>query len=362
MGASRNRKPRAKPKVKYPGVEPVFSQKVWKFRARFRGGGKATVGTLRETQIEAHEDFRKLSEAHRTGGRRKGITLAEALAIARSEAIDRGIAPSTLKSHFEEIPRYLFGWWSGDVPLELLTVKEIARMIREAVKEGRSPNSLWGKDLLVLGQAFQAARLENPVPEAKKVARLKKVPVVKVGLEFTAALQFIEGIRASGTDRSAWHADVVELVLWTGARSSEVTSLTVKSPDMRQGVLQLEGKTGRRLVPMDGPLLEVVKRLVRDAKARKQSTLIPGGKDGLVQIFKRWSKRLGVKASARAMRHTIALGMIESGLSLDKVRDQLGHARITTTAEYINQRPVAKAENLGHLRKHFASPDPDDTP
>ncbi len=360
MGAPKSRKPR-KPKVKFPGIEATFSGQKWKFRARFRGGGKTTVGTLRETQLEAHDDFRKLSQRRR-GSRSQDVTLAGALAMARADAIDRGIASATLKSHFEEVPRYLFGWWAGEVPLKLLTVKEIARMIRDAVAEGRSPNSLWSKDLLVLGQAFQAARMENPVPEAKKVARLKRVPVVKVGLEFDVALAFVDGIRASGTARSAWHADVVELVLWTGARSSEVTTLTVKSPDMERGILRLKGKTGHRLVPMDANLRKVVKRLVRDAKARKETILIPGGKDGLVQIFRRWSDRLGVKASARAMRHTIALGMIESGLSLDKVRDQLGHARITTTAEYINQRPVAKAENLGHLRKHFASPEEGDKP
>lgn len=366
-----------KPKRKLTGVHTVWSGGKWKFIARFRGGGELVYGTVRETQAEAYDDYRRLKENAR-GRRFNAIrTLEAGIAAARVAAVERNLAPSTIKAHFGHRgshATYLLGWWRPETPLKLLTPKVVAKFIREAMEEGRSPNSLIKKDLLVIGDIMRAAGLPNPVPEAKKLAKLKKVAPLKEHLDFEVAQEFIQRIRSEvlrdkkgrirNLPRRHWHADIAELILWTGGRSSEITNLNLKSgqfydhpKDGRVGVLELCGKTGPRRVPMDEGLAAIVHRLNDDAKKAGRTILVPGGKDGLKQIINRWSERLGCRAHARILRHTIAMGMLDAGLTLDRVRDQLGHANVTTTAEYIKQRRLVKADSIQKLRKHFQPPD-----
>ncbi|MCP5024579.1 MAG: site-specific integrase [bacterium] len=149
------------------------------------------------------------------------------------------------------------------------------------------------------------------------------------------------------------HADVYELIVWTGGRSNEIANLRPADIDFHAGSITFNAKVGIRLVPMDEPLAEVlnrlIKRLIKAADDTGREFLIPGGMLGIGQILRRWSQRLGVKVSARALRHSIAHGFVGSGLALDRTRDQLGHTNISTTDAYINPREKRKKQVLGAL-------------
>lgn len=346
-----------KPRAKYPGILAEFSGGKWKFRARVRRKTRTLYGPIRKTQVEAYKDREALAgdgTAFDQTGTPK--TLEAALHAAREEARARGCKPITLHKHFGGHGGYLLSWWNADTPLKALTAAELVWFIGEALQEGRNPNTLIEKDLAVLGQAFKAAGLPSPIPEAKKIARLRKRPRVKAGLEFGDAKAIIQQVRDGGTPRAGFHADVLELALWTGARAGELAGIRIEDVDLRRRMLTLDGKTGPRLVPIDGPLAEVVKRIRADALAAGRGVLIPGGIPGVRQIAVRSGKRLGVHLNLRIFRHTIALGMIEAGLSLDRVRDQLGHKDITTTAEYLAARRITRSEDLTRLRDHFSEP------
>ncbi|MEZ6004699.1 MAG: site-specific integrase [Planctomycetota bacterium] len=358
-------KKRSAPKVRYKGVRPVLSGGEWKFRARSRVRGIDRYGPLRSTQEEASDDYRRMALEYPGSPKSGAKTLGEALAAATAEAMARNVSAETLKSHFGGHGRYLLKFWKPETPLRLLTAREVAWFAREALKTGRNPNTIIEKDLHVLNLAFQAAGRPSPVREAKKLASITKIPRVKHGLEFGDALQLIHDMRtkpieAQGKDLDLparqWHADIAELILWTGARAGEVARLRRASIDRRRGIIKLEGKVGTRYVPMDAPLAAVAARLSAEAKARGDELLVPGGMAFIGLLFRRWSDRLDTQVNARALRHTIAIGMIEAGLSLDKVRDQLGHTSITTTAEYVNQRTRPRPEPIQHLREHFDPP------
>lgn len=356
-------KPRrpARPKAKYPGVFAVWSGGQWKWIARFRGGSKLRTGKVRLTQEEANDDYRKLVRDGDLPTFKVSKTLGQGLKRATKDAEERGVSEITLRKYYGPTCRFILRFWDEAIPLKLLTTKEIVWFINEALKEGRNPNTLIEGDLPLIGRAIQTAGLPSPVAEAKKLTRLRKKPRVKLGMEFNEALAFVDAIRNEGLPRSVFHADVAELVLWTGARSSEVAGLTIDSIDLRRKLLRLDGKTGLHVVPIPPQLVGPLKRLRDEAREAGRDALVPGGMAGMGQILQRCGKRLGYHANGRALRHTLALGMLESGASLDEVRDQLGHADVTTTAEYINRRMVPRGDALERLRRHHDLPDPDES-
>lgn len=361
-----NRKPR-KPRLRFKGIDARFSSGTWNFRARTKRHGHQHVGIFRVTQEEAADDYRALAGKLKAGGFSAVKTVGEAIEAVIAKARARGNKEITINGHITCHCRYILRFWQPDMPVASLTVKEVVWFITTSLKADRSPNTLLEKDLPMISRLMDAAGLTSPVPEAKEITSLRMVPRRKDRLEFADALAFVKNIRsATVLDKRGRpirytcrerHADLVELVLFTGARASQMANLTAASADFRSKILMLDGKTGRHNVAMDEELVVLVKRLIASAKKRGHEELIPGGLNGIGQIIQRWARRLGIKASTRALRHTIAFGMLESGAALTDVQAQLGHTRATTTNEYLKQRDQARLQPLKNLRKHYGLPD-----
>lgn len=135
-----------------------------------------------------------------------------------------------------------------------------------------------------------------------------------------------------------WMAGAIRLLVFTGARLSEILTARWDWVDLPAGTLTLpDSKTGRKTIHLNPPALEVMNSLPRVAG---NSYLIAGRKQGahLVNLQKPW--RL-VRAHAglddvrvHDLRHSFASVAAAGGFSLPLIGAMLGHSQPATTARY----------------------------
>lgn len=141
-------------------------------------------------------------------------------------------------------------------------------------------------------------------------------------------------------------ADVVRLLLLTGARVGEVLSMTWDQVDLDQGIWTKPASSTKQnrlhRVPLSGPALEVLakRKNNREKQKRKSQWVFPGsGKNGhMTTIRTFWSavcRRSNVQgARIHDLRHTFASLLVSSGESLPVIGALLGHTQAKTTARY----------------------------
>lgn len=171
-------------------------------------------------------------------------------------------------------------------------------------------------------------------------------------------------------------ADVVRLLMLTGARFGEVAAMRWEQLDLETGVwvkpaaTTKQNKTHR--VPLSPPAVDILKKRLKatemararqasklDRSARKDNPWVfPGdGKDGhmtTVRVF--WAalcKRAKITgARVHDLRHTFASLLVSAGESLPVVGALLGHTQAKTTSRYAHlmDDPLrAAAEKVGKI-------------
>ncbi len=130
----------------------------------------------------------------------------------------------------------------------------------------------------------------------------------------------------------------IRLLLFTGARLSEILTLKWDAIDLERGTARLaESKTGPKTIYLNAPALEVLSNLVRTAA---NPFVICGEKSNshLVNLQKPW-RAVREKASLpdvrlHDLRHTFASVGVGGGASLPMVGALLGHSQPQTTDRY----------------------------
>ncbi len=137
---------------------------------------------------------------------------------------------------------------------------------------------------------------------------------------------------------SLYAVAMLRLILFTGARHSEVLELKWDAVNLVRGCLELgDSKTGRKEVYLPPAALSVLNTLPRVAG---NPHVIVGAKSGahLVNIKSSWAvirEDAGIKdVRIHDLRHSFASLGVRSGMSLPLVGKLLGHKSVQTTARY----------------------------
>jgi site-specific recombinase XerD len=168
-----------------------------------------------------------------------------------------------------------------------------------------------------------------PVPKARRA-----LPVV---LSLEVILQFLESI-ANIQLRA-----IVMTAYAAGLRTSEVLSLKVSDIDSRRGTIHVRAGKGNkaRFVMLSPTLLDLLRQYYK--AVRPQEWLFPGKKPGThltrgavhhAVCRARRRARLPESISLRALRHSFATHLHESGTSLKIIQVLLGHRSLATTDRY----------------------------
>jgi len=148
-------------------------------------------------------------------------------------------------------------------------------------------------------------------------------------------------------------ADIVRLVMLTGARRAEVMKIQWPDVDLSRGAWILRDRKDGRTTgfPIPAPAVEILKK--RDKVKGTSPSVFPGpGKDGHVvdprAAFRRIHKAAKLPEGFRllhGLRHRYASALVSSGVDLFVVSKLLGHSTQDLTAKrYVHLRPGIMAE------------------
>ena len=130
---------------------------------------------------------------------------------------------------------------------------------------------------------------------------------------------------------------LVRLLIFTGARLSEIQKARWEWVDIKSGVLRLpDSKTGAKIIILPAPALEVLARVTRISG----NPYIITGEDNryMVSVWKPWAilcERAGLKdVRLHDLRHSFASIGAAGGMSLTIIGSLLGHKQTQTTSRY----------------------------
>lgn len=148
-----------------------------------------------------------------------------------------------------------------------------------------------------------------------------------------------EALRAAdAAGESPYATAAIRLLLFTGARLSEILDLEWAHVDLAARVLRLpDSKTGRKTVALPAPAIEVLAGIARQAdNPHVICGTLPGAR--LANIQRPW-RRIRNAAGLpdvrlHDLRHSFASVAVAGGMSLPLIGSLLGHSQPQTTARY----------------------------
>jgi len=155
-----------------------------------------------------------------------------------------------------------------------------------------------------------------------------------------------------GHFREDWRAiALVKLLIFTGARLSEVLGLRWDQIDLQRGISRLsDSKTGSKTIYLTEPALEVLRAVPRFDSS---PFVLPGDRDGkrysgAQKAWRRIRALAGLQdVRLHDLRHTHASEAVTAGESLYVVGKILGHSQASTTQRYshLAEDPIREAAN-----------------
>jgi len=156
-------------------------------------------------------------------------------------------------------------------------------------------------------------------------------------------------------------AAVVELLLQTGMRISELAALTIDDIDFERNVITIKAQNSRpeRKVPLNMAAKKALLGYLEVRPKTKEKTLFltktcrPFLVRNIRTSIDRYFRLAGIRdAKVNDLRHTFIVEQLKAGTPLVYVSQLVGHKRITTTEKYLNlidtpeMEPNVKIEEL----------------
>ncbi len=232
-------------------------------------------------------------------------------------------------------------------PLPLWNSEDIAEVLFELTKQGKSPRSI-ARTLSALRSFFkfmreQQLRSDNPVATHKtpKLGRALPKDLSELDVEHLLHAPDINtslGLR----DRA-----MLEVLYACGLRVTELLNLRLELINLKQGYLRITGKGNKeRLVPLGQVAIEWVEKYLNEARPQLYKSATDylfltqhGGimsRQNFWYAIKRYALQAGIQAelSPHTLRHAFATHLLNHGADLRVVQMLLGHSDLSTTQIY----------------------------
>jgi integrase/recombinase XerC len=153
------------------------------------------------------------------------------------------------------------------------------------------------------------------------------------------------------------HICIVELLLATGIRVSELCGLTINDIhlDGDNSYIRVLGKgMVNRTLPLNQAAREAVERYIGTRETEPTQRLLLGqrgalGRGAVEIILGKYGRELGIEVTPHKLRHSLAYKLVKSGTAMTTIQQILGHESILTTNLYTQTRERDKAEALAAL-------------
>ena len=268
--------------------------------------------------------------------------------------VERGRAESTVSAYERDLRNYLF--WLEEQGERIGDVQEssIIVYLRELQSSGKAASTV-ARAMAAVRSFHRFLAVENF--RSDDPAKNVELPRVPRGLpkpisekEVSELLFAIDDEGAAGKRDKA----MMEILYGTGARISEVVSLSISDLDLSEKLLKVLGKGNKeRIVPL-GRYAEtaLMRWLSPDGRGKLEPERWASRDDSEALFLNRQGRRLsrqggwgivkkygrkvglGAQLSPHTLRHSCATHMLEHGAVIRTVQELLGHASISTTQIY----------------------------
>lgn len=257
----------------------------------------------------------------------------------------------SLQSYYEPVGRTTVDWFGRRIALAEVRARDISNFVDTCIRKGNSPSTI-NHRLAILGKLWRFAVFHWEVPGVQKIdwsEYRQRNPRKGRSREITTEEQHkMVSILSSFENKGAEQlADAIELAVWTGLRQGELLALEIADFQrefrrlyVRRSYGSKTTKTGRtRYVPVRGPALDMVERLVASARAERRTRLFKHlDRFRITALWRKLRKSMHLENDDEfvfhALRHTSASRLTRMGASTRHVQEWLGHQDIKTTQRY----------------------------
>jgi integrase/recombinase XerD len=224
----------------------------------------------------------------------------------------------------------------------------VTRFLRDEAQAGRSPAST-ARYLAAVKSFLKFLVSERMIATSaaesvESPSLWQRLPVVMSPGEVEAFLEAPKGESAMGLRDRA----ILEVLYATGARATEVVTLTPEGVNLEIGYARVFGKGRKeRIVPLGRPACRAVRTYLERARPRLtrkrdcgrlfvSRTGGPLGRERLWVMVRRYAREAGIDkaVSPHTLRHSFATHLLQGGADLRAVQEMLGHANVRTTEVY----------------------------
>lgn len=179
----------------------------------------------------------------------------------------------------------------------------------------------------------------------EREARAIKLPAIKKDKKLPVVLSRQECRKLFSAPKHLKHRVLLSLVYSAGLRRSELCNLRIEDIDSdRMQIHVCKGKCNKdRYVVLSSYILKGLKKYRQEYKPVKW--LFNGNKpdrkmgaSGVRWVMSEAVKKTNIrkKATIHTLRHSFATHLLEDGVDIFTIKEQLGHARIQTTMIYLH--------------------------
>lgn len=262
----------------------------------------------------------------------------------------RGLAPSTCRAYLAVARRFLVHL---GCPITRARKRDIESYL--AMRSEHLSAATHGDEHYKL-RAFLRALLLLDIIHKDPAAGIK-VKRAPYGVPLLLSEQSIARLlRAASQDnardaRALRDRALIEVAFGVGLRASEIAAVKAVDLNLKEGSLLVHRvkRGGQALLPLPPSCVEHLRRYLNDARPalvaqgrhRDRGHLLlsnvgtPLTGKRVAEIVARAAKRARRRAHPHALRRALASQLIAQGASVTAVQELLGHARLDTTARYI---------------------------
>lgn len=235
---------------------------------------------------------------------------------------------------------FLSGYF-GDVPLIQISQIKLEQYIHFRIKTASIYQAR--KDLINLSSAFNKAvqdgyLINNPAKGIKRIKTPEKLPLYFTKSEFNQLLEVIPAGRFK---------QLVELAVNTGLRQAELLNLNWNNINFKNRLIILDNQTvitkskKVRTIPLNLRCLQILNEMEAEKTGKKLFDFNP---DYVTHQFKKYVRQTTVnhKLHFHSLRSSFASWLVQSGISINVIKELLGHADIKTSMIY----SFVSADNL----------------
>lgn len=237
----------------------------------------------------------------------------------------------------------------AEAKLGAITRFALTRWLEGLRDKGLSPSTC-NRALFLMKYVFNCARRWGFLAEspARDVSVLPEKDFRERYLSDKEARRLLKALDA---EKNRQAAQAVRLLLFTGARKSEILAARWENVDVERRILTVPlSKSGRaRHIPLSDAALQVLAEI-----PHKSEWIFPSSRSGshIRTIYGAWDRvrrRVGLRdVRLHDLRHSFASFLVNSGCTLYEVQKILGHQnpKVTTRYAHLAQESLLRAANI----------------